>query len=178
MTIRANRSGGVDLYTGVSSFGQGTETAFAQVCASVLGIRPEQVVVHAGDTVGTPYNTGGFASRTTIAGTGAILAAGDDVRTKALRIAAYLLEVGVDDLNLADGVFRVAGVEARSVTLAEVAAEAISGHHLPPGESPGLESTKYFDPPASAFGNGTAAAIVEVDRETGCFDVQRFAVGT
>ena len=79
VTIRANRSGGVDLYTGVSSFGQGTETAFAQVCASVLGIRPEQVVVHAGDTVGTPYNTGGFASRTTIAGTGAILAAGDDV---------------------------------------------------------------------------------------------------
>ena len=31
VTLRANRSGGVDLYTGVSTFGQGSETAFAQI---------------------------------------------------------------------------------------------------------------------------------------------------
>ena len=35
VTLRANRSGGVDLYTGRVELGQGSETAFAQVCADV-----------------------------------------------------------------------------------------------------------------------------------------------
>ena len=54
VTIRANRSGGVDLYTGVAQMGQSTETAYAQVAATVIGIAPEMVQVHAGDTLGTP----------------------------------------------------------------------------------------------------------------------------
>ncbi len=35
---------------------------------------------------------------------------------------------------------------------------AFFAHRCPPGEAPGLEATAYFDPPASAFGYGTAAA--------------------
>jgi aerobic carbon-monoxide dehydrogenase large subunit len=60
--------------------------------------------------------------------------------------------------------------------LAEVAAQAFLGHRLPPGESPGLEATAYFDPPASAYGYGTAAAIVEVDARSGEFTIERFVM--
>ena len=103
VTIRANRSGGVEIYTGVSSFGQGVETAFAQVCASTLGISPDLVRVRSGDTDGTPYNTGGFASRTTIAGTGAILAATSDIRAKALLVAGEILGDDATQLAIVNG---------------------------------------------------------------------------
>ena len=38
VTLRANRSGGVDVYNGVSTFGVGSETSFAQIVAEVIGI--------------------------------------------------------------------------------------------------------------------------------------------
>jgi aerobic carbon-monoxide dehydrogenase large subunit len=173
VTIRANRSGGVDLYTGVSPMGQSTETAYAQVCASVIGIGPNAVRVHAGDTLGTPYNTGSFASRTLIAGAGAINAAGTVVREKAIRVAAHLLDIPIERLELVDGVVRASDGSDARIPLAEIATEAIFGHKLPPGDDPGLEATAYFDPSASAFGYGTAAAVVEVDPRTGEFEIQR-----
>jgi carbon-monoxide dehydrogenase large subunit len=173
VTIRANRSGGVDLYTGVAQMGQSTETAYAQVVATVIGIAPSMVRVHAGDTLGTPYNTGSFASRTLIAGAGAISAAGTEVRAKALRVAAHMLEVDVERLELADGLVRVVNDSEVTLPLADVATNAIFGHRLPEGESPGLEATAYFDPIASAFGYGTAAAAVEVDAESGEFRIEQ-----
>jgi carbon-monoxide dehydrogenase large subunit len=173
VTIRANRSGGVDVYTAVAQMGQSTETAYGQVAATVVGISPAMVRVHAGDTLGTPYNTGSFASRTLIAGAGAISAAGTELRAKALRVAGHML--GVDDsrLELADGVVRAVDDPTLEITLADVATNAIFGHRLPEGESPGLEATAYFDPIASAFGYGTAAAVVDVDAESGEFAIER-----
>jgi len=176
VTIRLNRAGGADLYTGVSPFGQGTETSFAQIAAHAIGIDPADVVVHAGDTVGTPYNTGSFASRTTIAGAGAIAAAAREIRGKAIRIAAHLLGVEPSRLEIADGVVRATGDPMVRLSLGEVATEAFFGHRLPEGEDPGIEATAYFDPPANTFGYGTAAAIVEVDPRTGEFRVERFVM--
>ena len=54
VTLRANRSGGIDVYTGVSSMGQSSETAFAQVVSDVFGIDYDLVKVHAGDTGASP----------------------------------------------------------------------------------------------------------------------------
>ena len=74
-----DRAGRAAISTGVSTFGQGTETTFAQICASLLGLDPDDVAIHRGDSQGTPYSVGGFASRTMIAGAGAIeKAAGAD----------------------------------------------------------------------------------------------------
>src|SRR5690606_38105178 len=72
LTLRANRSGFIDVYTGVSSIGQSAETAFAQVCADVLNVDIGIIRVHSGDTASTPLNTGAFASSTMIAAAGAI----------------------------------------------------------------------------------------------------------
>jgi carbon-monoxide dehydrogenase large subunit len=55
---------GVDIYTGVSSSGQGSETVFPQMCSEFIGVDYERVAVHVGDTAASPLNTGGFASRT------------------------------------------------------------------------------------------------------------------
>jgi carbon-monoxide dehydrogenase large subunit len=94
VTLRANRSGGIDLYTGVSTMGQSSETAFAQVVGEVVGIAYDAVKVHAGDTASSPLNTGAFASRTMIAAAGALKEAGEALRDKTLRIAAGILGCG------------------------------------------------------------------------------------
>jgi carbon-monoxide dehydrogenase large subunit len=173
VTIRANRSGGVDLYSGAPAFGQGVETAFAQVCCEVLGIDFDAVSVHVGDTSATPLNTGSFASRTMIAGAGAIEQAALEFRAKTLRIAAGLLDTDADELEIAGREVRGGGA---TVPLARVFEAAITGQGLPPGESPGLDATAHFEPAAAAYSFGSAAAVVAVDPSTGDFEIERFVV--
>lgn len=177
VTLRANRSGGVDLYTGVSSIGQSSETAFAQVVAAVLGIGYRSVRVHAGDTATSPLNTGAFASRTMIAAAGALREASLGFREKALRIAAFRLEV--DDpaeLDVVDDAVVHRDDPTLRLALFEVFSIAITGQGLPPGEEPGLEVTSHFEPPDAAYSFGTAAAVVAVDPQTGDFDIERFVM--
>ena len=171
VTLRANRSGGIDLYSGAPSFGQGVETALAQVCAEVLGVEAAAVSVHVGDTAATPLNTGSFASRTTIAAAGAIERAGTTFKEKTLRIAAALLDTDVGELEIAGDVVRSS---ERSVPLATVFQTAIVGQGLPPGEEPGLDVTVHWEPPAAAYSYGSAAAVVSVDTLTGDFTIERF----
>jgi carbon-monoxide dehydrogenase large subunit len=177
VTLRANRSGGIDVYTGVSSIGQGSETVFAQLVSELFGCSYEAVSVHTGDTGSSPLNTGAFASRTVIAAAGAIEAATAQLREKTLRIAAWVLELA-DPLQLV-----VSGSEVRhrddarlSVPLAHVFDLAILGQGLPPGETPGLDETAYFEPMGAAYSFGTAAAVVRVDAETGEFEVEKLVM--
>ncbi len=176
VTIRMNRSGGAQLLTGISTFGQSTETTFAQIGASVLGIDPADIVVLCGDTADTPYSVGSFASRTTIAAAGAIQRAATEIRAKIVRIAAHLLDVKADRLEIVNGVVRSADDPSIQITVAQVATEANFGHRMPSGDTAGLEATAYWDPDGSAFGYGTAAAVVEVDPRSGEFQIERFVL--
>jgi carbon-monoxide dehydrogenase large subunit len=176
VTLRANRSGGIDLFTGVSTFGQSNETAFAQICAEVHGIDFDAIRVHAGDTRATPLNTGAFASRTLIAGAGAVRDAAVKLRDKTLRIAAGRLEVDVDELEVAGDAVISRRDPAKRATLVELHTAAIVGQGLPEGEEPGLESTAHFEPEDAAYAYGSAAAVVAVDAETGEFEIERFVL--
>jgi carbon-monoxide dehydrogenase large subunit len=174
VTVRMDRAGRAAISTGVSTFGQGTETTFAQMAASLLGLDPAEVVIHRGDSRGTPYSVGGFASRTMIAGAGAIDKAATVIRDKMLRIAAHILDVDAGALEATAGVIRRRDDPSVQVPIRRVSEAAFLGHPLPPGEDPGLEATAYFDPPSSAFGYGTVVAQVEVDPRSGEFELQRY----
>jgi carbon-monoxide dehydrogenase large subunit len=177
VTVRANRSGSLDVYTGVSSIGQGSETVFAQMCAEFFGCDYDAVRVHAGDTAASPLNTGSFASRTVIAGAGALLDACNRLRAKTLRIAAHMLATDDPDrLDIVGGAVQHRDDLTLMVPLASVFQRAILGQNLPEGETPGLDETAYFDPPSAAYSFGTAAAVVTVDTETGEFDIERFVM--
>ena len=176
VTLRANRSGGIDLYTGVSTFGQGSETVFAQICAELFGIDYDAIAIHAGDSAASPLNTGAFASRTLIAAAGAIREAAGALRGKTLRIAAMVLQSTPDALEVRGDAVRVRDAPGRSVSLADVFTRAIVGQGIPEGEAPGLEATAHFEPSHAAFSFGTAAAIVSVDPASGEFDVERFVM--
>jgi carbon-monoxide dehydrogenase large subunit len=175
VTLRANRSGGIDVYTGVSTMGQSSETAFAQVVADVTGIAYERIRVHSGDTASSPLNTGAFASRTMIAAAGALREAGEELAGKARRIAAFALDCPVEEVRIDGQVVSREGAST-SVELADVFKRAITGQGIPHDEDPGLESTSHFEPLDAAYSFGTAAAVVAVDPVTGEFDVERFVM--
>ena len=174
VTLRANRTGGIDLYTGVSSMGQGSETVFAQMCSEFFGLSYDAVTVHAGDTAMSPLNTGAFASRTVIAAAGALKEASTLLRAKTLRIAAFIMEIDdTGSLDVIEDEVRHRDDPTLAVPLSTVFNRAILGQGIPPGESPGLEETSYFEPEGAAYSFGTAAAIVNVDSETGEFELER-----
>jgi carbon-monoxide dehydrogenase large subunit len=176
VTLRANRSGGVDLYTGVPVFGQSVETAFAQLCSESLGIDADAVSVHPGDTAAGPVNTGSFASRTTIAAAGAIDRAARSLRAKTLRIGAALLDADPEELEIAGREVRVVDAPATAVPLARVFEAAIVGQGLPEGVEPGLDATAHYEAPGAAYSYGSAAAVVSVDPVTGDFTIERFVM--
>jgi carbon-monoxide dehydrogenase large subunit len=107
---------------------------------------------------------------------GAIHLAAARVREKALRVGSLMLEAPQDDLEYRGGKVFVRGAPARAVSLGQLAAFAAGrpSFKMPGGIEPGLESTQYFHPPASAFSSGANVALVAVDPETGEVRIPRY----
>jgi len=163
--LRVHPTGKAILKLGVRHQGQGHETTFAQIVAHELGIPPDDILVHEGDTDNTPYGLGTYASRSTpVAGAAAAMVA-RTLREKAKKIAAHLLEVSEDDLEWEHDRFSVKGAPSQVKTIQEIAFAAYTNHPL--GMEAGLEGVHYYDPPNLTFPFATYVVVVEVDAETG-----------
>jgi carbon-monoxide dehydrogenase large subunit len=176
--LRVDPSGDVTLVTGASPHGQGTATALAQLVADELGIQPSAVSVSHGDTDAIAYGVGTYASRNAVVAGNAAYVAARQVKDKALRLAAQLLEAAPDDLeySLENATVQVRGAPDRYVSLGELALAAAPGQTLPDGMQPGLEVTHYFLAPRATFASGVHVAIVEIDRDTLDVKVLDYAV--
>ena len=173
-TVRVNPTGGISVFTGTHSHGQGHETAFAQIVADRLGIDEGQIEVVHGDTARIPFGMGTYGSRSGAVGGAAILKATDKVVEKAKKFAAHLLEAAEADIELADGKFSVAGTD-RSLAWAQVALAAYVPHNYPADTmEPGLEETAFYDPSNFVYPGGAYGCEVEVDRDTGAVSVVGF----
>jgi carbon-monoxide dehydrogenase large subunit len=166
-SVEITTDGHALVRTGSSSHGQGHETTFAQVAADRLGLCPDQVRVHQGDSAAGPPGVGTYGSRSTTIGGSAVAVAAEAVLAKARAVASHHLEVAPEDLRYEAGRFWVAGTPAHQLTLAEVARAAADPAALPPGMAPGLEATERFSLPGPVFPFGAHAAVVEVDLDTG-----------
>ena len=109
--VHIETSGKVKVATGLTTQGQGHQTAFAQIVADTLGVRFEDVEITTGDTRKMPYAVGTFASRAAVMSGSAIHLAALRTKEKALRIAAEALEADESDLEIADGVVSVRGTD-------------------------------------------------------------------
>jgi carbon-monoxide dehydrogenase large subunit len=173
-SLKVERSGKVTAITGSSAHGQGHETTFAQVVADHLGVTPEDVMVVHGDTRSGPEGFGTFGSRSVALGGGALARVAAEVAQKGRRIAARLLEAAPTDVAAVTGGFHVVGVPQRRVTWKEVATAAYAGGAaLPPGETPGLEATTYFDPQGEVWSFGAVVAAVSIERDTGRLIIEK-----
>jgi aerobic carbon-monoxide dehydrogenase large subunit len=173
-TVSVDPSGSVQVISGVTSQGQGIETTMAQVVAAELGVPYDSVSMVLGDTARIQFGLGAFASRQGVIGSGAMTLAARAVNEKVRRIAAHMLEAEADWLTMDDGFIHTADAPAVGVTLGEVAHVAyLEPQQLPPGEEPGLEATRFYDPITGTFAAGAQAAVVEVDPGTGMIDIKR-----
>jgi carbon-monoxide dehydrogenase large subunit len=139
----------------------------------MLGVDIDDVVVIHGDTAVVQYGIGTFGSRATAVGGTAIVNAIEQLIDKAKAIAASLLEVDTEKISFEDGIFRAEGVD-QSTSLADVAMEAYVAKKIRPGMEPGLSATNFFEPENFTFPFGTHVCSVEVDRETGEIQINRF----
>jgi carbon-monoxide dehydrogenase large subunit len=195
--VHVETSGKVKVATGLTTQGQGHQTAFAQIVADELGVRFEDVEVTTGDTRRMAYAVGTFASRAAVMSGSAVALAARRAREKALRIAAEALEADVEDLEVVDGVIGVKGAPGASIDLGTVAVLSNPLRYafdeksrlatqfsvgdpgrppVPEGDEPGLEGKDFYSPERSTFAAGMHAVIVETDPDTAEIRILRYAV--
>ena len=175
-TVKVDEHGHVEVLIGVSGSGQGHETVFAQVCAEYLGVAFDDIRVRGGDTTLVPFGYGTGASRVAVNTGNAVAVAAAEVKVKACRVAAGLLECAPDDVRIEDGRAFVVGAPGRAIPLAQVARAALTDRGLVELGGPGLWATKFYSPPTVTWASGVHAAAVEVDVETGRVAILRYAI--
>jgi carbon-monoxide dehydrogenase large subunit len=177
--VRVDPSGKVVVSTGASPQGQSHETTLAQICADELGISMDDVRIVTGDTSSIAFGIGTFASRIGVVAGAAVTLATRAVREKAMKIGAVLLKANPEDLEYREGSISVKGSPQRQVSLAHVALVAsgpFPGSTLPKGIEPGLQETRYFNPPQATYTNGAHIAVVEGDPELAQVKILRYVV--
>ena len=171
MTVKPD--GVVDLVIGTQPAGQGHETSFSQVAADLLHIPMQQINVILGDTRIVKAG-GGTHSGRSMRHAATVMAKGSvALIDKAKQIMAHILQIDANAIDWTDGRLVAEGTN-HSFNLVELAKEA-AAHKLPDDLADGLSVSTTNEMHEPVFPNGCAACEVEVDPETGHFDVTRYA---
>jgi len=173
-TVRIEPTGKVTILTGASPHGQGEETSFAQIAADELGVGVNDSTVIHGDTAVVQYGIGTFGSRGLAVGGTAVYMAIQKLKAKASKLAAHLLQVDPGTVSFSDGKFTSSAAPGKQTSLQEVALAAHLAKSIPEDMEPGLSATSFYEPKNFTFPFGTHIAVVEIDRETGEIDFQRY----
>ncbi len=171
--VRLLPTGRLQILSGITPIGQGSETTIAQILASHLGLPPENIEFLAGDTDDSPDAPGTFASRGATMGGNAACLAGDALMLRARALAAELRGVCVDNIVWLNGTLRDTASPDIPWTLPMLIQHA-QMRGLAWAER--LDVTARFLDQGIAFASGCHAAVVEVDRGTGVVRVLDYAV--
>ena len=166
MTV--DRSGAIEIVTGVASVGQGVETVLAQICAETTGIPIERIRVVHGQTDRIEIGFGAFASRVTVMAGSAVKIASEALRDRAIEVAGKLLQTSCDALRLSNGIIEtIKG--GPSLSLGEIAG------HLE--DSGGLTSEGRFVANHMTYPYGIHVAQARIDPLTCGITIERYLVG-
>jgi aerobic carbon-monoxide dehydrogenase large subunit len=166
--VQLDPNGDVSVLIGTQSSGQGHQTAYAQIVAEQFGLPPERVHVFQGDTdmIATGLGTGGSASIPT--GGVSVERATRELGQHLRDIAADALETSSGDLEINEGMIRVAGTD-RSISFSDLARRA--------GVDPSkLNASATFAAADGTFPNGTHLAEVEIDPATGFIRIVNYVI--
>lgn len=161
LSLKVNEDGTFVLYTGVHDMGNGSVTMQAQMVASVLGVRVEDIECVEADTDLVPWNLGDYASRGVYVEGAAALKVAKSMKAKMAEKASNFLDCMADEVEFADGTVFVKHDPARKMTLSElvVKTQAVDQEELLASES--LSST------AGPTSYGAHFAEVWVNEATG-----------
>lgn len=175
VSLKVNSDGTVNVITGDSEIGQGTETVLAQIVAEELGIPVGDIRITSRDTDITPASLGTWGTRVTFIGGNAAKKAAEEAKQQLFKAASEMLEVDPKDLEAKNGKIYVKGSPDHYVTMPEVVHSSLAKQgkaitskvlYSPPNAFPPDPKTGYGNfAPTYAF--GAQIAEVEVDVETG-----------
>lgn len=174
--VKLNGDGSAEVITSAVEHGQGAHTVLSQIAAQELSIPVARIRCVMPDTSVTPFDRSSTSSRTTFHMGNVVREAALDVRRQIVEMAASLLEVHADDLEVAGGAVGVRGVPGRSLTYGQVIQKFYGG----PGNVVGrgtFSTKRFYDPmnpetgqsrrPTIFWMYAATAAEVEVDPDTG-----------
>jgi CO/xanthine dehydrogenase Mo-binding subunit len=177
--VKILEDGRIQVITGEADCGQGVHNAVAMTAAEELGVPPQDIEVPHFDSDVSPWALGFNGSRVLAAAVTATRLAALEVKKQALEVAAKMLKVKVEDLEMKGGKVYVVSSPDKWVTLADIGltARRSRGGSILIGK--GVEerwNTEYtlqtshpthYGPSVSATYYDTVVAEVEVDTPTG-----------
>jgi CO/xanthine dehydrogenase Mo-binding subunit len=165
---------------GATDLGQGSDTTLIQIAAESLGLSPERVSIKSGDTLVTPESGKSTASRQTYVSGNAVRLAAEEVRNLLLESAANELEANLEDLTISNNLIFVKDSLHKGLDVGKVCRKLRSQGVILIGSGTfNPQTPEELDPetgagiPYGAYSYATQLVEVEVDTETGEFEVLR-----
>src|ERR671939_152841 len=191
-TVKLDILGEIVVTLGTTPQGQGHETTAAQVVADILGCSIDDVNVRAGhDSYWNSHAgfSGTYASQFAVTGLGAVKGATEMLAGQMKKLASVVLGCAPEDIELAEGQARMKeNPEAALPFMALGAIINANNAGLPEDLDVTLNCRYVYRPPFEVpdverkFGNLTLtyaaqihAAVVEIDPETGYYEIVDYA---
>jgi 4-hydroxybenzoyl-CoA reductase subunit alpha len=177
--IKLDRSGNVAVFCGEAEIGQGSDSILAVMVAEVLGVDLKDIRLCVGDTDLTPVDLGSYSSRVTLMMGQAAIQAAERARDKIAEAVGEHMELPKESLVFADSQVFPADDPDKAIAFNEAVVIAESrfgtlgttGSYIPP-RSPGRFRGAGVGP-SPTYSYSATVLEVEVDQETGLYDVTR-----
>jgi len=182
--MKVETDGSAVLITGAFDCGQGSSAALVQIVSRTIGISVDKIKLVSNDSQRTPFDNGPAASRMTYIAGNCVKRVAENCRKMLFDAAAIILGLTIgdvgDELRAEDGMIYLAGWEDCRVSIAEAAQFSLKKMGKP------IVGAATFNPVTTILkkdtGHGkpygthtfaTQIAIVDVDDETGWYDVKK-----
>ncbi|MGD8285459.1 MAG: xanthine dehydrogenase family protein molybdopterin-binding subunit [Desulfobacterales bacterium] len=179
--IKMDDFGKIDIFTGATDMGQGSDTVIAQIVAEELGVQVQDIHVIHSDTDVCPWDVGSHASRTTFVAGNAALGAAKKIKARILELGAKLLEAPLEKLILQERCVIHQDDPERRIEIGKLLRKAHFNHG---GQM--LMAEYFYDPANENMGKdfrgnmsmtytfGTHGVRVKVDEETGRVEILNY----
>jgi aerobic carbon-monoxide dehydrogenase large subunit len=159
--------GGITLYIGTQTNGQGHATAYSQFVADKIGIDFDKITVRQGDTDELADGGGTGGSRSIPLGGVSVARASEVLAQKMKKLAADELEAAPEDIELVDGTARIVGTD-RMIDYSDLARAARND----------ADRTADADvvQDEATYPNGTHICEVEIDPDTGIVEIVKYTI--
>lgn len=165
--LTLDADGGITLYIGTQTNGQGHATAYSQFVADKIGLDFEKITVRQGDTAELATGGGTGGSRSIPLGGVSVARASEVLAEKMKKLAADELEAAPADIELVDGDARIVGTD-RVISYADIARAAKTEQDRT-GDADVVQDE-------ATYPNGTHICEVEIDPETGDVEIIRYTI--
>jgi carbon-monoxide dehydrogenase large subunit len=181
--VTVNAKGEVMIYAGTVEIGQGCNTILSQVAAEELKVPMDKVHMHQLDTDVIPFDASTTSSRSTYHMGNAVRRASIHAREQIMEAASPMLEVGVKELDYADGKVSLKEQPQQALPIGEIVRRKLGINGEVRGDASytyeiGKDldlATGHSDHASAFYMYATQAAEVSVDEESGRVRVLRMS---